>query len=588
MSSAWRVVLRLIAFRPWLALQALLTWMGVSLTPVAIGMASRAFFDALGAGAANLYWLAALPLLIQCFRLLFTWINVPLNVLHRFSLNALLSRNLLERLLERPGAEPLPRAPGEVLSRFREDVDQVAGFPTIYQLFSGLGEAVTATVAISLMLSINAPVTLAALLPLLGVVLVARMAGRLVERYRGVNRAATGRVTAAITELFSMAQAIRLAGTEAAASAHLDRLQDQRRSAAVRDRLFEELLRSVYFNAGTLGTGLVVLLAAQAMQAGTFSVGDFALFSALLGRISLFAGVVGDLLSRYRQVQVGLGRLAELVPGLAPEALAAHSPIHVDGGRPVAPPPAPVRSEPLARLEVRELSCLHPGSGRGVAGISFALARGSLTVIAGRVGSGKSTLLRGLLGLLPRQAGELYWNGRALDDPAAWFTPPRSAYTPQVPTLFSETVGANISQGWPAGTVQIEAAVHGAVLEQDLAEFEQGLETLVGPRGIRLSGGQVQRVAAARALLRSPDLLVVDDLSSALDLETERLLWQRLRERQGITCLAVSNRRAALEAADQILVLKDGRLEAVGRLPDLLSHSEEFRQLWAGEADRTA
>lgn len=586
--SAWRVVLRLIRFRPWLALQALLTWMAISLTPVAIGVASRTFFDALGAGAANLYWLALLPLLLQCFRLLITWVSVPLNVLHRFSLNALLSRNLLDRILERPGAEPLPQAPGEVLSRFREDVDQVAGFPTLFQLFSGLGEAVTAVVAVSLMLSINAPVTLAALVPLLAVVLVARMAGRQVERYRAANRAATGRVTGAITELFSMAQAIRLAGTEEAAAAHLDRLQDQRRSAVVRDRLFDEMLRSVYFHAGTLGTGLVVLLAARAMQAGTFSVGDFALFSALLGRVSLFAGVVGDLLSRYRQVQVGLGRLAELVPGLAPEALAAHSPVRLDGAEPAPVHPSPVNAEPLRRLEVRDLSCLYPGSGRGVAGVSFALERGSVTVIAGRVGSGKSTLLRALLGLLPRQSGAIAWNGRAVDDPAGWFTPPLSAYTPQVPTLFSETVGENIRQGWPAGEADLQAAVHGAVLEQDLAKFEQGLKTLVGPRGIRLSGGQAQRVAAARALLRSPDLLVVDDLSSALDVETEQLLWQRLRARREITCLAVSNRRAALEAADRILVLKDGRLEAAGTLPELMAHCEEFRQLWAGEADRTA
>jgi ATP-binding cassette subfamily B protein len=120
-----------------------------------------------------------------------------------------------------------------------------------------------------------------------------------------------------------------------------------------------------------------------------------------------------------------------------------------------------------------------------------------------------------------------------------------------------------------------------------VADFPQGLDTTIGVRGMRLSGGQVQRTAAARMFVREPELLVLDDISSALDVETEQILWQRMFE-EGLqsTCLVVSHRQAVLERADQILVMENGRLTARGTLAELLETSEEMRLLCAKEAGK--
>ena len=587
----WSLLWRLVLYRPWLALACLISWVVISLVPVALGLVARAFFDALSGGApasAGLWWLAVLPLAVQGVRLLTTWISVPLNVTQRFAVGALLSKNILAHLLSRPGAAALPGSPGDAISRFRDDVDEVATFVSTIRLLSVAGECLTFAITLVLMLQVNAFVTGAAALPLLGVVLLARAAGRRINQYRDRSREATGRVTGALGEIFGMVTAIRLAGAEAHVAEHVRRLGDQRRVETVRDSLFSELLRSLFFNTANLGTGLVLLLAAGSMRAGTFTVGDFALFASSLGRVAVFTGTLGDLLARSKQAGVSLGRMQALMAGAPPEALAAYGPVHLEGPVPEVPRPTLSDADRLVTLEAENLTFMYPNSGRGVRGAGLSLRRGSFTVVTGRIGSGKTTLLRALLGLVPLQDGTIRWNGRAVTDPARHFQPPRSSYTPQAPVLFSAPLQENILLGLPAEQADLDGAIHAAVLERDLAGLEHHLQTPVGNRGVKLSGGQVQRTAAARMFVRAPELLVFDDLSSALDVETEQLLWERLRQRTGATCLAVSHRRGALQAADQIIVMKDGRVESAGSLNQLLAECAEFRTIWEGAAQAGA
>jgi ATP-binding cassette subfamily B protein len=324
----------------------------------------------------------------------------------------------------------------------------------------------------------------------------------------------------------------------------------------------------------------MLLLAARAVYEGSFTLGEFALFVSYIAWLTSVAGMFGTFMAHLRQMQVSLDRLEALMPGEPPSAVVQSAPVYTVGRLPAVLTPAAEPDVPLREIVADRLTYHHPGSARGITDVSFRLQRGSFTVITGRIGSGKTTLVRVLLGLLPMQSGGVYWNGRLIADPATWFVPPFAAYTPQAPRLVSESLRDNILLGIPERPADLERVIRAAVLERDVPALEAGLDTLVGPRGVKLSGGQVQRVAAARMFARPSDLLVVDDLSSALDVETERLLWQRLLERPGLTCLAVSHRHTVLRQADHILILEDGQVHDRGTLPELLERSEEMQQLW--------
>lgn len=586
-----------------------LLWLLITGLPAIPGIFIRGFFNVLtNQSTLNLsvwVWIA-LFLSIGLARVVVIFTGRVTKTQHRFIMSTLVRHNLLQGVMQRPGAEPLllgharrPISPGAVISFFREDASQIED--TVAGTNEILGAGVFALGSLALLLSVNVRLTLFVFLPLIVMALILNRITERIKRYRRVSRQATQQVTSIVGEVFTSVQAIKVAGAEDAILEHLRQLGDRRQYLMVRDQVLATLLGLSFETLVNIGIGVILLFTAQAMRSTThsFTVGDFALFVYYVSYITYFMNFLGGMLTLTKQSEVSFERMAELVDSDA-RAIVAHHPLYLKpimGQSPIrsgqsAQPAQPLQPgedshyDALQDLIVQNLTYHYPGTQKGITNISLQLTRGSFTVITGSVGAGKTTLLRVLQGLLPLQSGEIYWNGRRVVDPAEVFVPPRSAYTPQVPQLFSTTLQENILLGLDGDDAALNQAIALAVFDQDLAAMPEGLHTVIGPKGMRLSGGQLQRAAAARMVIRQPDLLIFDDLSSALDIETEQKLWTRLFSLHAATAkseirnpksktinssayLVVSHRRAVLERSDRIIVLNQGRIEMEGTFDEL-------------------
>lgn len=567
---ALRNAMRLARSRLALYVQACLTWWAHQgsnvIAPLAAGAAMKAM-DGSPHAIRNALLIAAAAEASRWVLMAVGWVTWdPTYMVMIAQQRSIVLRSLLRD--KASGSARLAGSPGATMNRLRTDPEMTVNLAdTILDTVGALGTAVLVVILVG---QISSSAALAIVIPLTIVVCVGLAGGSVLRRRRVVAREAEAHVSHVLADLADGVLTLQLGGGVPAALRRLDVALHRRAVADMRVFVVGEGLASLGSAAAGIGTAIAVVAIVPALASGSARAGDIALVVGTVGVLGFLPRMASRLIARTKNTEVSFARMAALLPAtssLPDRAEQVSGYTHVAFfADPVLPASVGHRAiAPPALLEARGLVAVHPGGG-GVSA-DLRVEPHSFVVVTGAVGAGKSTLLRAVLGLHPLLGGTIRWGGVELDEP---LSAPRIAYVPQVPRLCSEPLTDAILLGLAPGA-ELEEALRVAQLTTDLGVLPDGLETVVGPRGVRLSGGQLQRVALARALVRRPALLVVDDLSSALDVATESALWRDLASTlEDTAVLAVSHRPAVIARADVVITLDDGRVASVDRRAEVV------------------
>lgn len=445
---------------------------------------------------------------------------------------------------------------GDMLTRFSTDVEglmELVGYGLMIIVYAG------GMVAFILptMLLISWEITLLALIPMLCFTVVIYFIGQKQDIVVERNREAVANLN---DEVLEAVEGIRVTRAYSKKAVQRKRFAKRTRHLAQEgDNIVA--LQSLYFPVVTILLGvsviLILWLGGRAVQAGQLNIGQVLALQLYMFSLVEPFWMFSDLVLIYQTGKTSFAKVQELID--------ATDDMEADGQLMLQEPES---------FQFTNYAFTYPNAERkSLEAINWTIQAGQTVGIVGKTGSGKTTLIRQFLRQYPVGQGGFLVNGRPVTDFKRRSLEDLIGYVPQEHILFSKSVGENIALGKQGATeAEIRKAIQTAAFEQDLERMSDGLETLIGERGVSISGGQKQRISIARAFLRNPDLLILDDSLSAVDARTERQIIQNIqKERQGKTNIIVTHRLSAVNHADWVLVLEDGRIAEEGTPADLLA-----------------
>jgi len=469
-------------------------------------------------------------------------------------------RNLLLRRLLVLGVSFFRRMPtGEIMSRATNDLTQVRlllGFGVL----NVINTAFALISAVSVMVSVSGRLTLAALAPFPLLIFVTRRYGRAIFQRTRENQAAIGELServqgslagVRVVRAFSIEQAEKRSFQEASLR-YLDKSL-----ALARLRGFMGPTMSAIGAAGML---IVFWYGGHLVLQGNMTHGDFVAFWAALARLTWPIMALGFVVSMVQRGRAGYARIKQIL----------------DAEPDVADGPGPAPASFRGTLDVRGLSFSH-GNEKVLDDVSFHVDAGKALAIVGPVGSGKSTLAALIARLLPTPRGTVLLDGIDVCNLPLRSVRRAIGYAQQDAFLFSTTIARNIAYAIDEpdsdeGLARVRAAAADAQILDEVDRFPDGMDTIVGERGLQLSGGQKQRVALARALLYEPSIMLLDDPLSAVDARTEAAILQAIdRQIRQRTVVLITSRVAAAARCDSVIVLDRGRIVESGTHAELAS-----------------
>ena len=430
--------------------------------------------------------------------------------------------------------------------------------------------AITFTTAFAIMFWMSSTLALILFIPLVLVIpMVVWFSTRVQRRYRK-QRESTGGIVAILEGVLT-----GIGTVQAFNASDFERSRVERESGEYRDQaihaanLRNRFIPGIYVVAG-LSFGLLVSAGGWLMESGEITVGQFVTFLLISTRMTMPMFILGMLLNQLQRGEAASKRVFALID-LEPSIFDRSDAVELDG---------PIRS-----ISFDDVTFAYPTSGNVLNGISFSASSGDFLGVMGHTGAGKSTILKLVERFYEPQHGRVLINGIDINAYTIESVRDRIGFVSQDPFLFFGSVRDNVAYARGASDEEVQQALETAGALDFVSELEEGAATMVGDRGVMLSGGQRARIALARALLKNPDLLILDEASASLDAETEKRIQQSLFDgsnggKQRIT-LAVAHRLATIRNADEIIAMVDGAIVERGTHRELISNDNVYASQWS-------